>query len=301
MEIALFIDEIDSYLGKNLAAYSFSWGCKNNGIEKSMDLINKFIEHNQEIAYLYFGSEFCEYLIPSENDVVKFVDICIKEKITPVFVTPPVSEFGLKMVKNCIDCLINYSIESEIVVNDVGILELLSSYQKKPKICLGRVFDKTSHEPRATKQELELYYGNSGLKYARSAGITTSSSRSVFNYYGVERFEFDLPKTGLKLDVNGNYSLYWPYQYMTTGRVCLMRANNYSNNNKFLVGNEICNKVCKNIQIEKRKPINGYIFENGEKLSDQYIFQRGNTLFYVHTNDVREVELQQYNRLVLQL
>ena len=60
------------------------------------------------------------------------------------------------------------------------------------------------------------------------------------------------------------------------------------------MGNKICDQGCRNVQIEKHKPINGY----GNNVSDIFLFERGNTVFYV-TNT--EFDLNEFDRIIIQV
>ena len=56
------------YNGKKITDYSFSWGNTDNGIEKAVS----FLQENfilPEITLLYYGNEFCEYRIPSIDEL----------------------------------------------------------------------------------------------------------------------------------------------------------------------------------------------------------------------------------------
>lgn len=301
MDIALLIDNLDMYKDTKVSSYLEGWGSENNGISRALHRMGEYIKEEKKISMLYFGNEFCEYMLPNKTEIMEFMSLCMKENLKPIFVTPVVSDWGIKRMKEDLECLDTYDVDIEIVVNDVGVLELLHRRYTKFKISLGRIFDKTSHDSRASVQELEHYYGTAGLQFARTPGILSEEAKEIFSRYKIERYEFDLPKVGLDLPKNGKFSLYWPYHYLTTGRVCALRASCLGGEEKFLVGNNVCARPCRNIQIEKRKPMNGFQYSNEKKINDLFLFQKGNTVFYLYEADDFEKNAKQFDRIVLQI
>lgn len=297
MEIAILIESEEEYKGKYVRDYHMLWGSDKNGLSEALRQVEKYKDH--KIDYLYFGNEFCEYKIPSVTQLDKIISLCKKEDIHCVLVTPVVTDYGIERLSFIFDYLKENDICLEIVVNDVGVLELINRKKLVNKLIIGRVFDKTSHDSRASEEELDDYYGENGKRFAMTPGVLSQHSQIIYKQYGVERYEFDIPKIGITLPKIGDYSLYWPYTYLTTGRVCLLRSIDLKGRDKFLVGGEKCHKNCLKYKIEKRKPLNGYVVsENGKKM-ELFLFQRGNTVFFV--NEDMESFMDKFNRLIIQL
>lgn len=301
MEIALLVNNTKEYRGSLISAYFHAWGSLDNRLAKAYAQAAHFISPENRIKYLYFGSEFCEYRLPNASVIHDFLELCQKDDIIPVFVTPPSCEYGIALLKEDLHYLKEAVDHCEIVVNDFGVLELIHSICPNFEIIFGRILDKTSHDSRILFQNMEAYYGTDGLKFARTPGIISDLTTQALNKYNIVRYEFDLPKVGLEVNKELKCSLYWPYQYMTTGRVCMFRAVQYNGRDKFLVGNEKCAELCSNIQAEFRKPVNGFIAENGEKINDMFLFQRGNTLFYLNTSDNFLENNSIFDRLIFQI
>lgn len=299
MELALLIDDYSDYKGRNVGNYDLRWGSPNNGLNNMMRFYSKYENHFFET--LYYGNEFCEYRLPSINQISSVIELCKKDGLKLAIVTPVVTDYGIHRIEQILNYLEDNKIDHEIVVNDIGVLELIRERNMTCKVVLGRVFDKLSHDSRASIDDLYLYYGNKGLEFAKTPGVVSNSSRELFEKYGISRYEFDSPKVGLKIPSGINSSLYWPYNYLTTGRVCLLKSLTLSDNKKFLVGDSKCECLCKTYRIEKRKPVNGYAIENGERITDVYLFQKGNTVFYLNDNRITDQCIDQFNRLVIQV
>lgn len=300
MDIALLINDPKEYYGSVLTAYCNNWGSLNNGLAAAYKKALDYLGEECRINHLYFGSEFCEYLIPDTIMLRVFLEICKKDKLNPVFVTPPSSDYGVKKLEENLLYLKKKLDYCEIVINDLGILELAHDICPHFKFTIGRILDKTSHDSRILSQDIEAYYGQDGLRFARTPGILSNSTDKIFRKYNIVRYEFDFPKVGLEVNGNFKFSLHFPYQYLTTGRVCLFRATQHKNKHKFLVGSEKCCQVCTNVQAELRKPINGFVVENGKKISDTYLFQRGNTIFYLNESEDLFMGNTMFDRLILQ-
>ena len=301
MEIALLLDDLNLYRGSLANIYLESWGSQGNGLSNAISKINCWVHPESHFTMLYYGNEFCEYCLPSSDELAEFASICERDNLRPVFVTSPVSDWGLERVKSAFEYLSQSFREFEVVVNDVGILEMLHKEHPDQSIIMGRLFDKLSHDSRILTKDIGNYYGTAGLKFARTPGILSEKARYAFSEYNICRYEFDLPKVGIDLPEDGCFSLYWPYQYLTTGRVCMMRAFGYHGKNKFLVGNSICSRLCKNVQVEMRKPVNGFQISNGSKVGDTFLFQKGNTVFYLYEEEDFLENAKQFDRLVLQI
>lgn len=294
MEIALLIESEEEYRGNRVSDYSLSWGSGANGLINICKTLEKI--KGDRIDLIYFGNEFCEYRIPSVEQLARMIDTCNENNLTCVLVTPVVTDFGINQIANLLDYLVQNMISIDIVVNDMGVLELLRRKDYLGKIIVGRILEKSSHDCRASKEELDEYYGKNGMKFAMTPGVISTFSKMVFERYGVYRYEFDLPKVGLELPMNDNYSLYWPYSYLTTGRVCMFRSLDLKGTDKFLVGNKGCGRKCIQYKVEKRKPINGY---SVNKMADMFLFQKGNTLFFI--NDDIDSYFDYFDRLIIQL
>lgn len=293
MEFALLIDNLAQYKGNKIEDYDWQWGNPQNGIKNSIEKI-KQLGGRKNFNYIYFGNEFCEYKIPSLKEIEKCITISKEDLLRFVFVTPPVTDYGLQKLEKIFECFVSNGNEVDVVVNDYGVLELLRESKGEMGIIMGRIMDKTSHDSRASEEKINNYYGRSGLEFARTPGVISLYTKKTLEGYNITRYEFDMPKVGLELKGCQKKSLYWPYSYLTTGRVCSTRSLKLEGKDKYLVGNEVCNQQCRNMQIEKRKPLNGFC----DNVSDLFLFERGNTVFYI-TN--AEFDMTEFDRIIMQL
>lgn len=299
MDLAVYISDISKYQGCTIENYQFKFGDPNNQeIQKSYELILK--EHSNKVTHLYFGAEFCENMIPTKSEWDKFVKICEEDKLSPVFMTPPVTDYGIEKVDDCLKYLDNNFEEFAVVVNDFGVLELINRKYPNINIILGRILDKTSHDSRILEISINDYYGENGLKYARIPGNISNYSLEIMKKYSINRMEYDLPKTGIELlNDEMKFSLYWPFSYLTTGRVCLFKS--MYKQEKFVVGDYECEQRCKNIDLELKKPLTGFQVEYGKKHNELTLFQKGNTIYFLSDKSLFFNEKKWFDRIVVQI
>ena len=83
---------------------------------------------------IYFGNSSCEHLLPNMTEIVEAQDICIKKHYNFVFVFPPLSTFKMEEAQYIMAYLAQKE-QSEVVVNDIGALQLAFEYENlKPII-----------------------------------------------------------------------------------------------------------------------------------------------------------------------
>lgn len=305
MDIAIYLSDPDQFQGCDLSDYRFQFtDFQNNSVSEAYQNMQALLIQRGvlQLTHLYFGAEFCEFLIPSSRIIQKYIDICKANHLQPVFVTPVVTDYGIQQLQEAFDFLDTQILPYAVVINDFGVLQMLCSRSNTPEIIAGRILDKTSHDCRIPAEELTEYYSVSGMRYAQTPGILSNSSIQILSKMNITRFEFDLPKTGLHLaGTQKQFSLYWPFHYLTTGRVCIFRSLHKTGNQKFLVGGKSCTAPCKAFDLELSKPLNGYSFEYGRRKKNQHLFQKGNTIFYLYENPEISSQVDQVDRIIIQI
>lgn len=210
--------------------------------------------------FLYFGNEFCENLIPTIADFQNAATWCLKYNIKLVFVTPYTSEFGLEQLKELLNYIKINAQETEIVFNDWGVYHYCKS-QGFSKLILGRLLNKLERDVRIgqlKKNDSEFY------DYLRTPSILSNYMCKYLKDENIERIEFDNVFQGINYKYFSNqhkYSLYYPYLYLTTSRLC-------PNNNHYYQNKDICKKDCYN-----------RVFVINTENSMQLLYVRGRTVF----------------------
>ncbi len=163
---------------------------------------------------LYFGCESCERRIPSEEEISIAAKAASSRGMGFSFVTPFVTEKGLERLSGLFDSLPR---GSEVIVNDWGVLKLLSSYSFP--LCLGRLLTKQQRDPRIPGFINSLPPDMQAS--LRSCGIDSEAYSSFLKGLGISRVELDPLLQGLDVHFSTlKASIYTPYAFVTATRFC---------------------------------------------------------------------------------
>jgi hypothetical protein len=176
---------------------------------------------------IYFGVEFCQWLLCNLSDLMKVRDFCRSNDKKLVLVTPWVTDSGLDMVYDIISGYLKNEKDLEVVVNDFGMLKLISDeFNERVTITLGRLLSNQRRDPRTLTfkdidcKELYEHYKHSTFDYPPLTDFLKK--------YNVERVEIDNLLQGVTVpsDIKGvSFSLYYPYNYVTVTRNCVFCYN----------------------------------------------------------------------------
>jgi hypothetical protein len=214
---------------------------------------------------LYFGNEFCENNI---LDVDRVKEIMNRVEMDLTFVTPYLTDFGIEKVRDTIKALPK---GIEVVFNDYGLMHFLDGFTP----VFGRLLNKQRRGPRIVDMKKKI--SKDAVKYFQSCNI--KAMEMFLKKFGVNRAEVDNVIQGFSIKSKISLSLYYPYIYVSTTRLCLL--------------NDIENVARKKIRIKKcKKECEKYVLENS-KFPLKMIL-KGNTQFYFNDS----IPKKGYNRLV---
>ncbi|MDD5021382.1 MAG: hypothetical protein PHR82_04480 [Endomicrobiaceae bacterium] len=242
-------------------------------IEKAL-FINNIKDLQSSLSYdrLYYGHEFCEYLLPSEDELKRVLDFVIKNNLPFTFVTPTIGNDKI----NLLEKLIGITIEKadllnkfEMVVNDFGVLSLIRQKNiSNPVIAAGRLMTKQKRDPRI-KYISSL--SESAKKYYMSFSLDSLSNLDFIRDFNIKRFELDNVLQGISRQSKITSSLYVPYCYISTTKLCYMAQTDKEE--RYLRKKCKCSAECINYDV---------YMKNDKMKRDLYL--KGNTIFYA--NDV---------------
>lgn len=180
-------------------------------------------EKKMNFSRIYFGSEFCENLIPDSSEIKKFLGLFQDKRFNLSFLTPWVTDRGLKKLEDIFKILPK---GTEIVFNDWGTFNLINKFNrggsKNFKRVLGRLLVFHYRDPRviATKNgKLKDDLQNSNLNaenFQKFLQVNKISRVELDNTY--QGYNFKIYK-GLKT------SLYYPFVFMATATNCAYKKN----------------------------------------------------------------------------
>lgn len=196
---------------------------------------------DKKYSRIYFGIEFCERLIPDVRDMQQVLDFVSKNKLALSLVTCFVTDQGLQQTINLLQLLHRFRPGSEVVINDWGLLRVVKDLGLKP--VLGRLLVKQKRDPRILD-----------LKDKISKAVRLQLQDAKLNSYfleflkdkGIERAEIDNLLQGIKTEKFSfsslSFSLYVPFGYITTTRICPFIP---ANKNGERLGIFPCDKECR--------------------------------------------------------
>lgn len=247
---------------------------------KNLDLVSA--SHTR----LYFGVEFCERLIPSREELSCALAFAHKNKKDFTFVTPFVTDAGIKKLAPLLDHLASKASAAEIVVNDWGLLNILKERSWQGPIALGRLLTKQKRGPRIMNILDKLPQG--AVEHFRQSNVDVPVLAGFLSRNGVSRVELDNLLQGIsRPDPALRGSLYYPYAYVTVTRYCLAAFS--KNRAGSLRSIPECRKECQEMEFELSHP--------GMPVK---LLLKGNTQFFENAVLPENLDLLNIDRLVFQ-
>lgn len=251
---------------------------------------------------LYFGNEFCERLAPLPHEAVAAYEAAARRDMRFSLLTSYVTNAGLDRYIRLFERLAALPGDTlEVIVNDWGLLRLLRRDFPTLRLVLGRLMNRMLRDPRIAGAFASARAPDAALSALRQSAVSAPVYRRFLERHGVEMVEFDNVIQGLDMDfrelgIAG--SIYLPYGYIATGRVCMIGSLGRSSREAFDVASA-CHRECQLYTL--RFEYSDSPFGN----RDQEFIQRGNTYFYHQGHDdilsaARMVERLGIARIVFQ-
>lgn len=238
---------------------------------------------SHEINRIYFGGEFCERLLPDKKALLRVLSLVDQSGLSFSLITPIVSDHALARLQQLFSVLPD---DSEVIVNDWGVLRLLRNNYPKLTSVIGRQLCKMIKDPRLpSAQWLKLY----------PHGVQSGPFQKLLAQFEIERLEMDVPPFAESPDFNSpehELSVHLPFGFSVKGRMCKIGAMQLDAPRKFGPGHG-CNKECLQYSSitsrgcsSEQAPSNTPLAAQTapvNKAEDLKTFQQGNTLFYRHS------------------
>ena len=271
----------------------------------------RYIDH--KYSRLYYGSEFCERLIPLLSHLKQILSYVEKKRLDLSFITPYVTNDGLKKLEPLFELLNSMKSNPEVIINDWGVLNLVNRKYLNLTPVLGRLLTKQKRGPtllRLLKRKISAKLiqdsQNPAIRYilfqkrlpfdldSYYKGSNATSVSIIHNFLinqRIKRIELDNTVQGLLLDLPKgkiSASIYLPYVYITTTFYCPTAGCDQKK--KSLLKIKPCKMQCQR-----------YVFKLRHRTMPKVIYLKGNTQFYKNTRlTMRELEKAGVNRIVYQ-
>ena len=220
-----------------------------------------------EFDRLYYGCEFCERLIPSRPRLEEALTFAAERDMAFTCITPYVTDAGADRLKPTLEWLAENRPGAEVVVNDWGMLHFLSERELPLEPVLGRLLTKQKRGPRLLRVTSRV--PEAMVDHFRRSNVDVPVLREFLQSKGVHRVELDNLPHGIARDPGMPASLYYPYLYVSTTRLCL--SNSCDRRTKPLRAIFPCGQECQT-----------YTFRLSHEDMPVELLLRGNTQFYVN-------------------
>lgn len=240
----------------------------------------------KNFSRIYFGDEFCQRLLPTEQELLKILDFCKKNKKEFTLVTPFLTDVYLKQYENLVKIVNKEFPEAEIVINDFGLLNSVSKIKNnKLKFVLGRLLVEQKRDSRTI--DLKNKIPRKGQDYFKRLNIENEILQEFLLKNNIERVELDNVLQGIKLKLNKlKASLYLPFVYTTTTRLCMTANCDWiAGRNEMKIDN--CNKECLK-----------YTFLLKNPTIPKEMILKGNTQFFINEKLPENLEKINVDRIV---
>ncbi len=209
---------------------------------------------------LYIGHEFCERLLPSDQEIESLVkDRSLPDKRS--LVTPYVTQAGLERVQALVRRFVEKEpIFDEVIINDWGVFRAIREHGGRR--VLGRLLVRQLRDPRLVDVDC-------GAQELPGLSISDDFIRVIRDVFGISRIEMDTTPAELAaVSKELHVSLYRPFTYVTTTRLCPIANLDGKPAGISLVADR-CNFECVDHAYELRNELMG-----------RTLYLYGNTIFY---------------------
>lgn len=237
-------------------------------------------------THIAYGTEFCANLVASGAAVRSTYEAARSAGLGFALLTPYAGDRGIDRIREqCAALPADAAVE--FVFNDWGALHM--AHREFPALApvQGRLLNKSLRDPRVT-----AIIGDAALRGAadrvatrsrdalQRANLDNPSYTHFLAQFGVEAVEMDWLPQGTDLsfvDRGVRVSVYAPFGFISTGRVCMAAALNYRKPDKFQPG-AACRQECQSHDVT-------YTYTNSPfQNRDQEFRLKGNTYFYEYSD-----------------
>lgn len=200
-----------------------------------------------EYDVVYYGDEFCQNIIPSYEGLVNVKKIIGDKPL--VLLTPYVTNVGLEKIKQLLQEDAPHNIIAELVVNDLGVLDMVHKEGFSLSVNLGRLLTKFIFREK------------------RNMSVNNEFVRKLLEKNGVQSYEIGAVNDQVILPEEVPLHLYSSYFPLATTRRCLMGFPNGA-----IESFDKCNYSCK-----------GKLYEAQNPAIKNRLLIKGNTYFLKHS------------------
>lgn len=234
------------------------------------------------VTALYFGSEFCENLIPSPGAAVECCKLAREHALEAVLLTPVVRKDGLRRVSVVLAALGARGYHPSVTFNDWGVARLVKARYPTRRIYGGRLLNRSLRDPRL-------------LASAPARDESEGRSRVLLAFldaFGADGLESDADLAGGFLGEGRpgfTRTLHLPFTFVTTGRNCL-----------FKIEGDGLGPLAAEFKARCPRRCAGRVSREDREDTPFPLLRSGNTIFFEVPRDLATAHAAGADRIVLQ-
>jgi hypothetical protein len=197
-----------------------------------------------EPTHLYFGSEFCEHLLPSPKTLATALELAHAQGLRFVLLTPIASP---QVLRDLAGLLPRLPPSAQVVVNDWGVAQFVAEAAPHLSRLAGRILCRMIKDPRL---------GNSEWAPQCSHALDSPHLRTILARLGLQHIELDVPLFAESGDFSRlpmRKSVHLPYAFVAKGRMCRPGSLSIVGPERFAVGRQ-CHKECLSLSATTVRP-----------------------------------------------
>jgi len=259
-----------------------------NEVLELESFINEFNE-TEKIERIYWGSELCAKLLPSLKELKQIYSILSRKKYKLTFVTPAaISDLDILRIKQLLKYLNSKKDKIEVVVNDLGLLELIQEYDNLVPL-FGRLLIRMEKDPRVNYKHTQPNI----LKVLRSSALGHNELGKYLMSKKIKRIEYDNVLQGINTGNNPfkfRLDLYYPYVLASLSRICVFSSTFKKECEKHR--NNVCQQECLDYKLMRKA-------KESLKINGLQIWQIGKANYFM--NGTSPSNLKDFDRIVLEM
>jgi hypothetical protein len=231
----------------------------------------------EQVVRVYVGDEFCIHRLPDPADLEVVTRKVSGKGWNITLLTPPATDEGLEKCSRLFRSLEPHAPATEVVANDWGVLSLLEEDHPSLPAAAGRLLNKGFKDPRLVNPDGAAETSEDAGELLNGCTFDSPALQTKLREMNIQRVERDLLPYG-KPQLEGvneiGTSIYFPFGYVSTGRVCWVASFKSPEGKKFTPLRS-CHGEC-----------DGLLLEMGGADSSFRMFEGGNTVFYLYPSSV---------------
>lgn len=222
----------------------------------------KFKRYNLEETFfpadfsrVYIGNQYCHNLFPRKEQLIKLMDKAVIEGLEITVAFTYIRESLINKTCDQVKSIYNWCNENdrsvEIIVNDWGMLDILSDKMDRFVLVLGVLLNKRKKDPRTVKKiGIEGY-----ASYLEENNLNVPLFCEFLKSKGIERIEYESHGIFNKY-AQAKASLVFPYYQTNTSQYCPLYAQCVHLNRNYQEFITSCPEYCRNFVMTFPKNVN---------------------------------------------